>query len=235
MKKYILILLTTFSTLAAMAFVPGFQGKRFTVMYQLGVTHPAITARTGKLPTFFNNLVLDYTLSRKWTIGIKYGFMTYKAPTAKAAFNYNHGSYYSSDGYYKNTSYPGRYMQHIVAVQARKFVGNRGYIAPVGRYIIVGAYYQYATDQLTMVKSGAGVGGLALTGYKTRAHMGGITVGLGRNYVVARRMLLDIGFCINVTPFVMIESGQSVKTAVWSNMFFRNLFQINLGMGALAF
>jgi hypothetical protein len=218
-----------------MAIVPGFQGKRFMVMYQLGVMHPIITGRTGKLPTFYNNLCLDYTLSRKWSIGIKYGFMTYKAPTARGTF-YNTNSYYSSDEVYKHTSYPGRYMQHIISVQARKYIAHKGYIAPVGRYIILGAYYQYATDQMAMQEVDYNsIIGYKVQGYKTIAHMGGITVGMGRNYVVARRMLIDIGFCLNLTPYFILDGTRNIKSAAWQQLFFRNLFQINVGLGALAF
>jgi hypothetical protein len=238
MRKYILsAILFVICFSAFSGDVPGFRGKRFFVQYQCGIMHPVITARTGKLPMFNHQLALDYTMSRSWTIGVKYGFMWYKAPTDAPGF-YAGGDYYRDGGDPKD--FPGVYMQHTVGFYAKKFLVRKGYIAPVGRYIILGLYYQHVIDHITSLSanynSGSSTDTYTAKGYKGKAFTGGVTVGIGRNVVIARRMLFDVNFCVNLTPPLReFLDGSKQQEAVWRDLFFRNLVQVNIGFGGLLF
>jgi hypothetical protein len=236
MKKYFLIL-AVFITAFAGAQIPGFQGKRFIVKYDLGIMHPAIVGRTGKPPMLYHGLALDYTVARAWSVGVKGNFMTINAPTDKKAFqyyNYNNGSGLD----YRD--YPGRYTQVTVGFYAKKFAIRKGYLAPMGRYIVLGVYYQYAVDNITLPGTAGNNSNIdysySVTRKKVVAHFGGITVGMGRNFIVSRRMVIDLGFTLNVAPVPhVVFSDEDDKMAVYRDLMLRNIFQVHLGFGALAF
>ncbi len=242
MKKYFTLLLL----FGAVAFswgkgkVPGFQGKKFLMKYDLGIMHPTLVGRTGVLPMLYHNVSADYVIARAWTIGVKYGFMTYKSHTDRKGFYGQIEQYYGLGDNVNIKDYKGRYTQHTVSVLAKKFDIKKGYIAPVGRYVILGVYYQYATDQLFELDGfydyQTGYSEVNVNSYKTTAHFMGFTIGTGRNFIIARRIIVDIGFCLNVTPFAMVMlNGSPVQQAEWRNIMLRNLFQINVGLGSLIF
>lgn len=233
MKKY-LVILAVFATTFAGAQIPGFQGKRFIVKYDLGIMHPAIVGRTGKPPMLYHGLVLDYTVSRAWTVGVKGNFMTIKAPTDKQSFYYS-----GSNSEIDFRDYPGRYTQVTVGFYAKKFAIRKGYLAPMGRYIVLGLYYQYAIDNFTKPTpiSGSFTDNYTYSVTHKRAivHFGGITIGMGRNFIVSRRIVIDLGFTLNVAPIAHVAFEDKDRIGVYRDVVLRNLFQVHLGFGALAF
>lgn len=236
MRKYILILAVLVTAIAG-AQIPGFQGKRFIVKYDLGIMHPAIVGRTGKPPMLYHGLALDYTVSRAWSIGVKGNFMTIKAPTERKGF-YNYTTSSESKLDYKN--YTGQYTQVTVGVYAKKFAIRKGYLAPMGRYIVLGVYYQYVVDNFAQIKisgdnSYYGNYNYTVARKKGIAHFGGVTVGMGRNFIVARRLVLDLGFTLNIAPVAHIVFDDKERATVYRDVMLRNLLQIHLGFGALAF
>jgi hypothetical protein len=235
---YTLLLIASYAT----AQVPGYQGLRFSVKYDCGINHPAIVGRTGKMPMIYHNASIDYVVGRAWSIGVQYGFMTTNPYVNKNVINnaQDNGYYsvYSTDYNFKD--YKGRYTQHIVAIMAKKFFKRKGYLAPVGRYLTFGAYYQLATNHFVQpvnVNSSNMSSQYVPKGFKTTSQWGGISAGLGRNFVVANRILFDLGFTVNValpSPDAIGQNGE-IDKAAYSELLLRNLFQLHLGIGVLAF
>ncbi len=237
MRKHLLLLILFIITTCASAQVPGFRGKKFSIKYDIGINHPAIVGRSGKLPMLFHNVSLDYVVSRAWTVGIKYGFMTYNAPVERTVFGSEVG-YYGSTGNFNSYDYKGRYTQHTVSFIAKKFFIKKGYLAPVGRYVLLGVYYQYVDDHFAKLKASGydpyGYSEYIVQGRRGIAHYAGFSFGLGRHFVVARRMLVDLGFTISGSPFYPLN-GSEEQQAVYRDLALRNLFQLRLGLGVLAF
>jgi hypothetical protein len=227
MRKHLLLFGLILFTACAIAQVPGFRGKKFSIKYDLGINHPALVGRTGKLPMLYHNVSLDYVVARAWTVGVTYGFMTYNAPPAP--------KYFTKELFIDPNDYKGRYTQHTVSFIAKKFFIRRGYLAPVGRYVMFGVYYQHVVDRFSVLTYGySGSYDIKVTTKKGIANYAGVTVGLGRNFIVARRMLVDIGFTFSVSPALRNTDGV-YEGAVLNDLLLRNLFQLRLGLGFLAF
>ena len=231
LMKHILLYILLFTGLAGFCQVPGYMGLKFSVNYDAGLMHPIIVGRTGTLPMLYHNVSVDYVVTRSVSIGVKYCFMTYNAPAEVGQFE-------GSD--FNNQDYKGRYTQHTVAFMVKRFFRNRGFIAPVGRYMSFGLYYQYATDRsaTTFVNGNNAVydHSPAPTGFKGTANYGGFILGVGRNFIVANRMIIDFGGNINVPLSYIIGPELSTeKGTVFRDVVLRNLLQVHLGLGVLAF
>ena len=172
MKKLFLLICFSVIVKGYCGKVPGFQGKKFLIKYDFGIMHPLIVGRPGSLPMIYNNLEADYVISRAWTLGVKYGFMTYNGYTDRKGF-YRSQDYYGIDDV-NPKDFKGRYTQHVISFLAKKFVTKKGYIAPVGRYIILGLYYQYSLDHPNLVESiynpTLGESTYEIKAYKSKAH-----------------------------------------------------------------
>lgn len=241
MKNWFLLIAATLLTTitATCGNVPGFQGKRFIVKYDCGIIHPLLMGTTGKLPELYHNLTLDYVVSRAWSIGGKYGFMTYLATPEKRVF-YGGSSSYGSDVGFKPENFKGRYMQHVVGFVAKHYYKRKGFIAPVGRYIALGLYYQNTSQNistLTREYQGSSVYTNVVQGHKITTHWVGFSFGMGRTFVAAKRMVIDVGFNINIAPWpaYIFGSEWTVKRGAYRDLMLRNIFQVHLGLGALAF
>lgn len=230
MIKNWLIVLLVFLSAGAMAQVPGYMGLKFSVKYDAGIMEPPIVGRTGVLPMLYNNVSADYVVSRYVSVGIKYCFMTYNAPPQVSQF---------SDGLYNPADYKGRFTEHTVAIIVKRFFKRSGFIAPVGRYLTFGAYYQHAVSkEATTYLNGDNItydNVIPPQGFKGTAEYGGIILGCGRNFVVANRMLIDFGFNVNVPLAIPGEITASKTLTVYNDVVLRNLLQIYLGLGVLAF
>lgn len=227
MRKYIVILLL-FISAGLSAQVPGYQGLRFIAKYNLGMMHPAIVSRSGKAPMVYNNASIEYVVNRAWCIGVKYGFMTHTSPPKKIWF----------DDYVSNRlDYKGNFTQHTAHFYGKYFFKRRGFIAPVGPYVTFGAYYQYAKNRF-YTSSGGGYGDNSnVLEHKAISHYAGVYFGMGRTFVVANRLLIDLGYDFNFTapsPSIMNGSGGKYEIA-FNEMLLRNLFQLHVGIGVLAF
>lgn len=230
MKKILVTLLTLLSIYVS-AQVPGYQGKRFYVKYNCGISHPGMFGRNGKLPAVTHHGSIDYVITRTWALSLGYNFMTYKTP----------GNERLLDGIANPNikSNMGRYTQHVVSISGKHFFKRRGFIAPTGPYINMGLYYQY-TDirynegQSSDVNYYYSIKSIAYK--KSTLHYGGIVFGMGRNFIVANRILFDLGFVFHATlPPPNQLSGGTTETILYRDVAFRNLFQLHVGIGLLAF
>ena len=209
-------------------------GLKCTINYDLGLCPPQVVFRSGTLPMLYHNVSIDYVVSRKMSVGIKYGFMTYNAPPENQQF----GSGYSS-GYteYNPNNYKGRYTQNTIAILAKSFFTDRGFIAPIGRYISYGLYFQHVVDNSATTFAGGNIAQdnrTAPTGFKGTAEYGGIIFGVGRNFVVANRILIDFGGNFSI-PLGYVIGQANERETVYRDLVLRNLAQIYVGLGVLAF
>lgn len=220
MKQVLFILLLAVSAQAyAGSKVPGYQGYRFSMIYDPAIMHPAIIGKPGKLPMLFHQGTVDYVVSRGVSIGLQYGFMFYKS---------KQNGNYASDA--NKNDFKERYIQHTLGFNIKMFYKRAGYIAPVGRYVTWGLYYQHAVDhRMGYIDAG-------LTGYKGTANFGGITWGMGRNFIVGKRFIIDFGFTLNYSPYLPISRAyDNKKLDIRQNALWRNFFKIYLGFGGLVF
>ncbi|MDB5282820.1 MAG: hypothetical protein JWO06_1895 [Bacteroidota bacterium] len=221
-----------FLSLCGAAQVPGYQGLKFSVKYDLGFMHPIFEYRRGTLPLLCHNFSVDYVVSRSVSLGIRYGFMFYKQPPNKLAFNNNVG-----DLDINPADYLGKYQQHQISFIVKRFYKRKGFIAPVGRYITFGAYYQYATDQTILNTTNYSYPNskFYFQSFKGTAHFGGVILGIGRNFIVANRVIIDFGGEINF-PFAVVSKTASLeKRVTYRDVLYNNLMQLYIGVGMLAF
>jgi hypothetical protein len=233
MKRYFLPVLIFISSFCC-AQVPGYMGLKCTINYDLGLLPPQVVARTGTVPMLYHNVSVDYVVSRKMSVGIKYGFMTYNAPPETQQFS----SAYSGSAEYNPNNYKGRYTQSTVAILGKSFFTDRGFIAPIGRYISYGLYFQHVVDHNATTYAGGNINyegnQVAPTGFKGTAEYGGIIFGVGRNFVVANRILIDFGGNFSI-PLGYVIGQRNERETVYRDLVLRNVAQIYLGLGVLAF
>ena len=233
--KNIFIAILLLVGISATAQVPGYQGLRFTAKYNVGIGHGAIFGRPGKLPMLFHHGSLEYVVGRQWVLGVDYGFMTYKAPAPLRLFDDS----YSSASSVNRDKYKGRFTQHVASLYGKFFFKRRGFIAPVGPYALLGVYYQYSTNTIYSPSDNNDYYSIpTINRNNITAHHGGLQVGMGRNFVVAGRMVIDLGMTLNITLPPPNAGGFTINTveqAAYADLILRNLFQLHVGIGALAF
>ena len=233
MKKIYLAIIVSLLCRFSFGQVPGYMGLKFSVKYDAGIMLPAVVGRTGALPMLFNNVSADYIVNRHVSVGVKYCFMTYNAPAEPIQFS-------NSD--YSNKDYKGRFTEHTAAVIVKLFPKRAGFIAPFGRYASFGVYYQHVTDNEATVYAGGNFiggepGGNSPSGFKGIANYGGFIIGGGRNYIVANRLIIDLGCNINVPLGIVnfLTDAGTEKVTIYRDVALRNLLQLYLGFGVLAF
>lgn len=205
--------------------VPGYMGRKMMIKYDLGLMHPAIVVQKGMAPMVYNQFSFEATFSRAWAIGARYGFMTYKSPPTRGLF-YTYYDYRDHPGI-NDKDYYGRFTQHTASLYFKKFPYKKGFIAPFGRYFLLGAYYQYAVSLSTEL-----TGGMQIKGHKATAHFGGFMIGTGKNFIFARRMVMDVNFIINV-PVTILKQPNDTYRLLNDEIILRNLLQLNIGFGSL--
>jgi|GEM_PF-2273487 len=239
MKKFIFSLLVLIAIIAK-ADNPGYQGLHFSVKYDCGIMHPIIVGRPGKLPMLYHNGAIDYAISRKFSVGISYGFMHYNSHIDTKLANQ-----YIYDFYGSSSDFSAKYLQHTVSIYLKDFVRKRGFIAPVGLYYKYGLFYQYARNNyeypITIEGSYYYDETYKVEARKATVHTIGLALGVGRNFVVANRILIDFGMDVNISfpPFGFIEQlNETVdieRKYNYREYLCRNLLQLHLGIGVLAF
>jgi hypothetical protein len=66
------------------------------------------------------------------------------------------------------------------------------------------------------------------------ANFGGVMFGVGRNFVVANRVLIDFGGNFSL-PLYYVIGEQDERETVFRDLTLRNIAQIYVGLGLLAF
>ncbi len=233
MKKILFAIVLFGAVGMSQAQVPGFQGKRCVISAQLGVGHGGIFGRPGAMPSLVPTLNIEYAMKRHISIVPYYSFMYYSYKS------YNNNLYYND---IPAKDLKNSMMMHQIGCNFKFYRKGLGYLAPVGRYFTLGAFYNYTSqniytdfDRVTLSYPSVE----RMHKYKAQTHNFGITGGIGRTFVIARRMTIDFGGNINLMPYFKLNSGKGgediVENEARRNMLLRNIWQIYLGIGFLAF
>lgn len=240
--------------------VPGYRGLKCTIKYDFGINGSWYDIQTSKMPVMIHNAEVGYVVARTGEVVVRYSYNSYNSP-APSGFAFKDSRPELSEGSEQVWYQPyGNYTSrtHYVGVVYKWYFGGLGYIAPVGRYLGIGLTYGYnvanASFQTGEWNSG-GWGSIMLPPLALRkrvtSHDLYATVEFGRNFILANRLVMDITATINVplSGFgrMMVPNlayGKNYSESDWSKNFvqelnydnmLKNLFQLKVGFGVLAF
>jgi hypothetical protein len=236
--KMIFSLLLCHAAMAQEMVVPGYMGLKVSIQYQLGVNPQWMNLSESYLPYLSHNLQMGYVVSRKHEVGIQYSRIDYSSDFFNSYGNYD------SDGNVTNT----------ISITHRNFTGNnlmayikffrerKGFIAPLGRYYLLGLTYQNSKDRYLVSETSAPAN------YTTvQSHDIAATMGVGRNIILFDRMLLTVEGDLNFPLSTIVRAAKTSQfnTSQSVDGFFKqqnaldamlvNVIQIKIGIGALIF
>lgn len=241
--------------------VPGYRGLKCIVKYDFGIGASFYDLRTTKMPMMIHNAEVSYVVSRTEELVVRYSFNWYKSP-APSDFNFKDERPEHSEGSEQVWYEPyGNYTSktHYAGVMYKWYFGNLGYIAPVGRYMAVGLTYAYnvaeSSFQTEEWSSGSWTDPTVLPPLSVRQRVTNHdlygTVEVGRNFIIANRLVMDITATINLPLSGFgrmlapsLAYGKNYNAADWSDHFaqelnydnmLKNMFQLKVGLGVLAF
>jgi hypothetical protein len=223
--------------------VPGYMGLKFSVQYQGGISPQWNNLGTSFLPYYSHNVQMGYVVSRKHEIGLQYTRIDYSSGVNKE-YEYSSGTV--------QTDYR-KFTGNNVMAYIKFFRDKKGFIAPLGRYYLLGLSYENSKDVYhvtTDPNSSVGVPNYTSVVSQDIA----LTVGVGRNIIVADRMLITIEGDVNIPISTGIRAALSKSSddddglgpvSVGSPNAYKhfnaydvmlvNLVQIKIGIGALVF
>jgi hypothetical protein len=244
-KKIILAGLSVFLIchIYAQQVVPGYMGLKFSIQYQGGINPQWNNLTESFLPYLSHNVQVGYVVSRKYEVGLQYTRIDYSSGVNANQYDYNSQTNVSADF----RSFTG----NNVTAYIKFFRERKGFIAPLGRYYLLGLSYENTLDKYHVTSdpnSTIGVPNYTLV----QSHDIAITAGVGRNIIVANRMLITIEGDVNI-PFsaairaaLSSTSSEGVYNGVTGSpnafkhfnsvdVMLVNLIQIKIGLGALVF
>jgi hypothetical protein len=244
MKKLILFILLLAGTQSIWAKkIPGYMGLKFHIQYQGGINPQWNNLYESYVPYLSNNVQVGYVVSRKYEVGLQYTRIDYASNFHRLGSSQVYGSYDIETNYRRFTG--NNVMAYIKFFRARK-----GFIAPLGRYYLLGLSYQNSKDQFRVIKDDASSLG-APNNTIVRSHDLAITIGVGRNIIIANRLLISIEGDVNLPLTSGIRAALSrneidnlngISTSPnaykkWNavDAMLVNLIQIKIGIGALVF
>lgn len=248
MRKLASLIIIALAYTATYAQVPGYMGLKCSLQYQGGISPQWNDLGNSYIPYYSHNVQLDYVLTRKHSIGIQYSRLDYGADFAGRKL-YNYTTY---DPITSTTSSIAMGHRHFasnnVSVYVKFFRERKGFIAPLGRYFVVGLSYLNTKDIFLVTNDATA----PVVPYNTivKSHDIGVLLGVGRNIIIANRMVLSVEGDINVPLSSGIRAavnGYSVitdSTRPGSNPYkynnavdvmLINLMTIKIGIGALLF
>lgn len=230
------------ATMAAEARTPGYMGLRWMVQYQGGFS-PQWEDFGKTMPYYNHNLQIGYVVNRKIEVGLQYTYMRYNN------FYYSGPESYTDGGTGINID-NRLFTGYNVMAYIKLYRHAKGMIAPVGRYLIIGMTYQYSTDKFHVIEDKYSPASLpAIT--NVRSHDISIGIGVGKNYIFARRILLSLEADFNMPLSSAVRAGQNrypypaensitskpnlYKRANALDVMLTNLISIRIGFGVLAF
>jgi hypothetical protein len=242
MKTNGILFLILFSISSFAAKIPGYRGLRFSAQYQLGISPQWNNLTMSVMPYLTHNLQLGYVVSRKHEIGIQYSRIDYSSNVVMNFPNYSANSLVMID----QRDFTG----NNVMVYAKFFRQRKGFIAPLGRYFLLGLSYQNSRDRFRVTQDDNS--SLSSPHYTiAQSHDLALTVGVGRNFILFNRMLLTIEGDLNIPVSSGIRASLSrndssgLGTGIGKPDAFKynnavdvllmNLVQIKIGLGALIF
>jgi hypothetical protein len=226
---------------------PGFLGMRASLKYDFGIM--ANWDFSGTMPYMHHNVELGYALTRKHELVLKYSRMDYKGNSTK----FDYYSYPTSD-YYSGTHLQGIenssaqiYSSNEAAVICKFYRNKRGYIAPVGRYFFLGIGYIQSVHKLQLLSNDVSFLPIKYT-KKVTSHDVVIKIGLGRNFIVAKRIIISIEGLLNVpvsglirlSPVIQDQTpdyykDKSLASLANKDIILKHLVEFKIGIGSLLF
>ncbi len=218
---------------------PGFLGRRLAVSAQLGLDFPVLNKIFERYPE--QNVDLRP--------GVQLEFVTAPRQSLALGVDYNKTSYYVSNGYMVGSAYRPQsahlYDTRVLsaALSYRWYLG--GTCAPLGSFLGVGAYASKIgiTPQADLVVRNW----LADSTY----HRFGIQAEAGRNYMIANKVLLNIGvrYSFTITNPFRYEDWAIIPTEedrirhyeinaqrqMNANLWMAQLVILNIGLGFMPF
>jgi hypothetical protein len=245
-----IFILLMLSVQVLFAQIPGYQGMRFSLMYNIGVSPALRGALQNYYPVLHHNVSAEYVVGRRKSIGIRYCRTdlksNYEGQSAVFADNYQYDQTYIGN---KLSSSSTKFNSNAISVYA-KFFNGRGTLAPRGGYLIAGLSYfysvaqvpNYATIDYTTVSTPA-----RIDIYKKTRHDVGLMLGIGTNVMVIRRLFVNVGFEFNIPlntlPWIIdysgggsfVEFNDEMKNIAVRNSLAANVMQLHVGLGFLPF
>lgn len=250
MKKIILILFLSI-LYQAHAQVPGYMGLKCSLQYQGGISPQWDNLFQSLAPYYSNNIQMGYVVSRKYEIGLQY-----------TRIDYSSGLQKGTDVQYDQVT---QTLPPTINIDHRTFTGNnltaylkffrqkKGFLAPLGRYFILGLGYENSKDRFHVTSDGYSP--IGVPNYtNVVSHDMVFSMGVGRNIILADRMLLTIEGDVNIpltAGFRALINGQNgdgygagnsitespnfYKRVNATDVMLVNLIQIKIGLGALLF
>ena len=224
--------------------VPGYMGLKFSMQYQLGINPQWMNLHESYLPYFSNNFQAGYVVSRKHEIGVQYSRLDYSSNFYNSYTDYGNGTYAVMTYSTQHRSFAcNNVMAYIKFFRERK-----GFIAPLGRYYLLGLTYQNTRDKYLVTKSDQSENYTIV-----QSHDFAVTMGVGRNIILYNRMLLTIEGDLNFPLSTLVRAIPSAQYNASANVvqynspdtnfkrlnaldaMLANIIQIKIGIGALVF
>lgn len=209
-------------SLSAFAQIPGYVGKRHQFTYTPSISLFANTLR--KKQNFGTNFYLshqvgyDYVVSKKKTIGLFY--------------DVNSMDFLITNYGLDDENQLGRYTRHQLGFAYKKYMRNSP-LAPLGGYWKFTMSMARITTKLTGDYATLEIG----TPYKYTVFDVMPGFGVGREFIIARWIPLNIGFDVQL-PFrsIVYAGGTSTLAEAATGLTVANsLLKFNIGIGILAF
>ena len=193
MSRIYLVVLSVFICLNAFSQrkAPGYMGKRFLLKYDQGISW-SLGGDARGIPNLHYTLQGDLAVTKKFSVGAEYSFMTRKYEKELGRPGYG---YYDTDRYYKLD----RTYMHRVGIYTKLFSQRNGHLAPAGPYFATGLNLYFIQSRFSSYYSSEYVGGgmpLNHLSFDFAPFIGG-----GKQYVVANRMVISLDLRVSL-PFI---------------------------------
>lgn len=217
---------------------PGYMGKRFLLKYDQGISW-SLGGDARGIPNLFYTLQGDLAITTKWSVGAEYSFMTRKYEKKLG----QPGGYWANanERYYRLD----RTYAHRVGIYAKMFSQRNGHIAPAGPYFSMGMNLFFVQGYYSRFNT------QSYTGNKSREQKLSIdfgpTIGGGKQYVIANRMVISVDLRITLPLIGMARSFNSAaeienpakvqqnsldRWTLWPNTQ-ANFIELRVGLGTL--
>lgn len=252
MKKILIIIIAFFFFNVVNAQISGYMGNKFSFIYNGGVSFPHITSIGGQgteiLPTFNSGFNLEYVYSNSAALGFRYKLGYNVGNNALSSINdsgkrINHSSLKDFEENYKFFSHSyGAYIKFY----------RRNSLAPIGLYTLVGINFQQLILKDLIRPNYIDQSIITKQNFVHYDFM--LNVGMGRNWIIADRMLigfqvetgLPIASLINTIGLTPLDNNDDLannspyngykSSAILSKFNFTSeILRISLNIGFLAF
>lgn len=244
-SKYLLVLILCLSGFGLQAEnpklkTPGFLGLRASLKYDFGAM--VNWDFMAKMPYMHHSAEFGYALTRRHELVLRYSRMDYQGSSKIFGYNGYNGLLVNGISGQKNQLYASNEASVIC-----KFYRNRkGYIAPVGRYFLLGIGYIHSVHTLKLIAENYEDPDILYT-KRITSHDMVLKVGMGRNFIVAKRLIISIEGLVNLpvtsifkmlpSSFVNDKYGSETELVnqVSTNIFLKQLVEFKIGFGSLIF